>query len=335
MSTTSLVSFLTASTTQTYNLNSLRTTMDTLQRQVTTQKKYDNYSGYGTDTIALQRLRNDQNITGQYLSNINTVTNRMQNMTDVMNKITGLARTVLTSLQNATSESMPAISASAQQNLQFIEDLLNQNIGGQYLFAGANSSSPPFINDPTMNANFRNQITSWLAGGQTDVQFINTTDAFTLANLGLSPGLTTAGNVTARVSPNVDVDYTVKADLSGFQDILRALGTVSNLTYPNPLTDIASPAQFENIIGHAKDLLSQGTQSVNDATQQMANKFSLLKSFQDTYNSNQSVTATQIADIENVDAPSAIIQMQSLQTQLTASYQITKIVSDMSLTHFM
>ncbi len=338
MTITGNISFLAQSSAQSNRLNDLRATLDDLQRQATTQKKYDSYSGFGTDAVNLLRLKSDQPLLQSYLSNIDQVTTRMNLMNSSLSEISKVGNQLLSTIQLQQQNggvNVNAVRQQAQQGLKFIEDLINQNIGGHYLFSGSDVANPPFVDDSTLNSNFQNQITSWLAGGITNAQLINTTDGFSATNLGLSAGLSTAGAVTARIDHNLDIDYTIKADQPGFQDIIRALTFAANLPYPDPATDVATPTQYNAILDHIITVATNGVQEVNDTSQQLASKFNLIKSIKDQHTADVGVSQTQIDKIENADPTSVLVSMQVLQTQLTASYQITSTISKLALVNFL
>lgn len=338
MSISSNISFFAQSTTQSGRLADLRATMDDLQRQATTQKKFDNFSDYGTSSLNIQRLRTDRPLLESYLGNIEAVSTRMDLMSKSLTQISEIGTQMVSAIQlqlQGGEVDMDVINQQAQTGLQFIEDLINQELNGHYLFAGSDVTSPPFIDDSTLNSNFQNQITSWLAGGVTNAQLFATTDAFTAANLGFSSSLATAGTVTARIDHNLDIDYTLKADQAGFQDIVRALSFAANLRYPDSGTDVATQAQFSGALDHVLTVISSGVSGINDVNQQLASKFNLVKSIKESQTSELNLVTTQIDKIENVDLTTVLANLQAMQTQLSASYQVTSIVSQLSLVNFL
>ncbi|MFH1157382.1 MAG: hypothetical protein V1721_00620 [Pseudomonadota bacterium] len=332
------VSFFAQSMSQANRLNDLRATMDDLQRQVTTQKKYETFSGFGTDSFSLQRLKSSQPLLRSYIDNIDKVSTRMELMNTAMTKISELGNQLVTAIHvqsQSGQDGIETINQLARQSLQFVEDLINQTLDGHCLFAGSDVTSPPFIGDTVLNSNFKTQVDVWLAGGQTNAQLIAVTDGFTSGNLGLAPGLATSGNITAHIDQNMDIDYTIRADEDGFKDILRALAFAANLRYPDPATDVATPAQFDDILNNILSVVTNGVQEMNRTAQQLASKFDLLKSIRENHVSDLGMVTTQIDKMENVDTTTALVSLQTMQTQLTASYQITKIVSELSLVNFM
>lgn len=337
MTISSNVSFFAQSTTQMSRLNDLSATLDDLQRQITTQKKYETFSGFGTDSLTLQRLKSSEPLLQSYLNNIDKVSTRMNLMNEAMSTISELGNQLVTAIHvqsQSGQDGINTINQLAQQSLQFVEDLINQTFDGHYLFAGSDVTSQPFISDNILNSNFKNEVDIWLAGGQTNAQLIATTNAFTSDNLGLAPGLATSGNITAHIDQNMDIDYTIRADENGFKEILRALAFAANLQYPDPATDVATPEQFDEMLNNVLSIITNGVQEMNETAQQQASKFDLLKSIRENHVSDLGIVITQIDKMENVDTTTALVTLQTMQTQLSASYQITKIVSELSLVNF-
>ncbi len=329
------VSLLGQSTAQSQRLADLRQQMDDLSRQVTTGQIADTYSGLGTNAQPLLVLNNQQPLLQTYQNNITSVSNTMTLMNNALTNISDVGNQLVTAIQTQLQNS-PAniqnIQQIAQQGLQTVEAMINQNNNGQYLFAGSDNSSPPFTDDSTLNSNFKNQINNWLATGDTATLF-NTTDGLSGASLGLSAGLAASGNVTTQIGDNQNVDYTIKADQPGFQNIIRALTLVANTPYPAG-ADVATATQFSDVMNHALTTAQAGVAQVNGTTQELAGKFNLVKAAQTNNSSDLSLVQNQISTLTGADTTTAISEMQALQTQLTASYQVTNMVSKLSLVNF-
>lgn len=336
MTSTVNISLLGQSTAQTSRLIDMRRQLDDLTRQVATQQKSETYSGLGTDAIKIQYLNKQEPLLQSYLSNINDASNNMTMMNNALGSIsqvgTDLINSIQTLLRNGT-DSLGNIKQIVEQGLKTVQDMINQNINGRYLFAGSEVGTPPFIDDSTLNSNFITQITNWLASGDTDT-LAATVDGFSPTNLGLSPGLASSGNVTTRISDNINIDYTLRADDTGFQNLIRGLTLISNLSYPSS-TDVATPSDFTDLMNYALEIVQSAVEEINDSTQQLAGKFNLLNAAKKNHTSDLQIVQTQISAITSVDSTDALVRIQALQTQLSASYQVTNIVSQMSLVNFL
>ena len=329
------VSLLGQSNAQSERLATLRQQMDDLSRQVTTGQVADTYSGLGTNTEPLLNLNSQQPLLESYQSNITSVSNTMTLMNNALSNISDVGNQLVTALQSQIQNNpsnLQNIQQIAQQGLQTVENMINQNNNGQYLFAGSNNSSPPFVDNNALNSNFQNQITNWLATGDTST-LLNTTNSFTATNLGLSAGLATSGDVTTQVGNNQNVDYTINANQPGFQNIIRALALVANTPYPSG-SDVATPTQFLSVMQSALTTAQTGVTQINSTAQTLAGKFDLVNSAQTNNAADLTLIQNQISTLTSADTTTAISEMQALQTQLTASYQVTNMVSKLSLVNF-
>jgi len=61
----------------------------------------------------------------------------------------------------------------------------------------------------------------------------------------------------------------------------------------------------------------------------------LVNSTIEQHKTDQSTLSGIVDDLENVDMSEAIIKLQTLQTQLTASFQTANVVQSMSLVNFL
>lgn len=336
MTVSSNVSLLGQNLAQTNRLIKLRVQMDNLQRQATTQKKYESFTGFGAEAMGLQRLRDSQDKLKGYIENIDKVSKRLELMNNAMAEIRKIGSNLREALAVQVSGGQPdmqTINSIARQGLLFVEDLMNQTLDGHYLFAGSNVTSPVFVNDSVLTSNFQAQISQWLAGTVTNNQLIANTNGFTASNLGLSPALSTAGAITARIDDALDVDYTVLGNAPAFQDIIRTLSFAANLQFPGAL-DVPTTGDFNTILTHISTLLGTATNGIDDLNKQLTSKFELLRTVREAHETEFNLTVTEVDKIENVDITTTIATLQSLQVQLQSSFEVTGIVSQLSLVNF-
>ncbi len=335
MTSTNNVSLIGQVTAQSQNLATLRQQLNDLSQQVTTGQTASDYAGLGTNAEPVLNLNAQQPLIQGYQSNITNVSNKMTMMNSALSQITSvgnnLVAAIQTQLQNSPSN-VANVQQIAAQGLQTVEDMLNQNINGQYLFAGSNSTTPPFADSSTLNSNFNNEIQNWLATGNTSA-LTSAINGFSASNLGLSPGLATSGNVTTQVDANTNVDYTVKADGAGFQDLIRALTLVANTPYPTASNTATGP-DYQNLMNSALTTAQKGVTEVNNTAQTLAGKFAQVKAIGNQNTSDLTIVQNQLSTLTSADTTSAITEMQALQTQLTSSYQVTSLVNKLSLVNY-
>ena len=329
------VSLLGQSTAQNKRLADLRSLMDNLSRQITTGVTVENYAGLGTNAGPAQNLHAQLPLLKSYQSNIDTVSNKMTLMNGALGNITDVGNQLITALQtNLQSDptNVTALRQLAQQGLSTVQEMMNQHYNGQYLFAGSDYSAPPFQDANSLNANFANQAAAFLASGDS-AALLTAVSGFSDASLGLSAALTDSSSVTTRITDTLNVDYTVKADDASFQDMLRALTLIANLPLPTG-GDVATLNDYHDVMTEAMTMLQQGVTGINNTAQTLAGKFSLVQSAQAQNDADINIVQNQISKFESADTAAAITQMQLLQTQLEAAYQVTGLVSKLSLVNF-
>jgi flagellin-like hook-associated protein FlgL len=331
------VSFLGQSNAQISRLNNMRTQMDDLERQVGTQKKFETMTGFGLGTQRILQLHADRDHSQVFSDNIDSAVSNMTLMSNSMTKITDGLNKMISFLQNQPQDAQfnaTDVNTQAQQMLDFITDVTNTNIAGRYLFAGTDTQNAPVADLTTLNANLQSEVTNWLSGATTTPQLLTNTDGLSGTALGFSPSISGAQDVTVRIDTNLEISYGAVADRSGIQDVLRSLAFMANIHAPNPATDVPTNAQFGTAIDHILATARSAVDAIQTAQGKMSGTLDLSKSIQDTHKHDINLFSSQIDAAENSDATSVIVQLQALQTQLQASYQVSHIVSQLSLTNY-
>lgn len=339
--TTTGLSFLSQSQTQVARLKQLNTSLVDLQRQLTTQKKYDTFSGFGAASQAVQQLRTDKSLVQTYLTNINTVTTRVELMSSSMQQAADSGRLLIESIATQIREGevdMETVSAIARQQLDLMADIANLEIDGRYLFAGSATDTKPYPNGDNLDITLQGLVTDWEAGTITTTQFINSINGMTSTDIGFDPALTSAGKVTAQIDKNVKLDYTSIATQNGFQQVMQALAIAASITEaPDPALSPPGPsaADFQELLDTISGIVRAGVDQIDSANAQLGIKFSTLKSVQDNHEQDAATLDKLLIEKENVDTTEVVAQIQSLQTQLNASYEVTSLVNQLSLVNFL
>lgn len=132
----------------------IQTEMLRTQVQVATGKKTDVYSGLRTEARTSITLNNTKATVQTYQQTIATTKSRMETMDAVFGRISDIAvevRNVALQVQGLeatpTGSSSAALKSLAENRLKEIVTLLNSEVGGRHLFAGASLATPPMI-DP-------------------------------------------------------------------------------------------------------------------------------------------------------------------------------------------
>lgn len=333
------VSFLGQSVSQSNRLKEMNTALADLGRQISSGKKFDTLAGFGGVVAEnVQRVRMDRSRVQTYLDNIVTVNTRIKAMSQAMASARKSVQQVIDGLVTAlhdSSEDVGTLSALAENALKFVQDLSNLNVGGRYLFAGSDTTSTPFVDDAQLNANFQTEVTNWLSGANTTAQFSANVDAFSATALGFNAALSSSGTVAVRIDQSTEVDYTVKADQDGFQELVRALGLMANLKVPDPNVDVPTVADLDEMLGKVLSIARAGVAQLDQADTNLGTKSGFINAIMEDHERDASTLDGLIGDTENADMTDAVTKIQALQTQLQSSYEVTSIISRLSLVNFL
>jgi flagellar hook-associated protein 3 FlgL len=331
------VSFLGQTNAQIGRLKDMGATLADLTRQMATKKKYEDMAGMGFAAQSVQRYRMDSLRLDSYLGNITHVTNRITQMNQAITSARDSAEQLIdgiTTAVNGGGDDVETLAALARNTLSFMQDLVNLNIDGRYLFAGSSTTTQPFADENLLNTNFQQEVTDWLNGTNSTAQLLSNVDAFTTTDLGFDPSLSASGNVAVRVNENTEIDYTFKADGNGIPDMMKALGFMANMTAPGG-GDIPTAADLQQVMTHILGIARQGVEDLDTAATALGSRFNLIKSVEEGHTQDKATLAGLISGVEDADTTEVVAKIQSLQTQLQASYQVTSIVSQLSLVNYL
>jgi flagellar hook-associated protein 3 FlgL len=273
-----------------------------------------------------------------YSSNIDAAVQNITLMNDTMTRVMEMISNMASILQNQPRDvdfDAATVNQVAAQGLDFIADMANLEVNGRYLFAGTDSLTRPVADLNLLKANGLAELNAWMAGSSTTTTYINNVAAFTGTGLGLSATVSTAQNISVRVSNETEISYGAIADRSGFQEALRAFGVLANLRAPDPALDTPSDADFDTVVDNLLTVLRDAGTALQGTLAGMSGSLFLAKGIQEAHTQDLALYAKQIDKAENADTAEAIAMLQALQTQLTASYQMTSILSQLSLTNFL
>jgi len=331
------VSLLGQNISQNNNLKDLRYQIIDLQRQISSQKKSENYSGLGTEANSIQRMRAETSQLEGFMKNIDNISTRTEIMSISMSQVTDISREVINNIQLQTQNGeidLLSLKTVAQENLVFLQDLMNSEHDGRFLFSGTDVNNAPFDNAGTINTNMQNEIANWLNSTQTPSQLLNNVETMSDGNLGYSSTLSTAGDVYARVDTNIEINYTVMGNNDGFRDIMRGMALAANLEFPDPNTDTATEAEFHQILDEIVTIMARGTKAMDQANFDLSSRNSLMENIKGRHLQDTETLTGLVLKTEEVDTAELITKLQTTQNQLTASYEVARIVNSLSLINF-
>lgn len=333
---TSTVSFLGQSQAQAGRLKQINAMMADLQRQLTTQKKTDTLSGLGVGSLAVQGLRMNIGMLDAYSSNVNTATTRINMMTNGIERANTSGRDVLGAMKTkvGNEEDIDALKLIASQSLPLLRDVANLDIDGRYLFSGSNTGTQPLPSNSNITTIAQNAWADWKAGTISTSQLLSNLENLTPQEMGFSSDLTSSGSVTVNVGNTMNVDYTSVADKNGMQKVYLITAMMANVSQLDPATDVPSEDDLQELMNGMIDMMQDGLNKLESTGADLGTKYKLLDTMQQNHASDKALYQKAVSGYEDADTAEVAIQIQSLQTQLSASYQVTAILSQLSLINY-
>lgn len=291
-------------------LQQSKATAEQLQQQITTGLKSTNFSGIAPQAAQLVDLADQQAKQQAYIDTINTVSTRLQVMGLSIGSVENLATQFVGNLPaDAYNTQGETIQQQAKQVLDQVAGYLNTQDGSNYVFSGNDTAIPP-VN----------------MGGLPNPGSLTTNAASAPPN-GYYQG--DNGIAQATVDNNVTLSYGVTASNPAFEQFIRVLNFLANsppfnASSPTDVANVNQASQMLNqVVGELQTL--QGTNALQQG--QLSNQLS-------NHKNALSLAQGNIADITKVDPASAITQLDTLQTQLQASYQTIGILQQLSLVNY-
>src|SRR6185437_5125500 len=289
-------------------LQQLQTQGQTLETQIASGQKSQTYAGISSQAGQVINLTATQSLQQGYMNTIDTVNTRLKTMSLAMQNISSIATSFQNTLANsAFSPNGASVQQTAQQLLTELGSYMNTQDGSRYVFSG-NQTSTPAYNPASLPS--PGDLTTNVAAD----------------NYGGDNGV-----AQATVDNNVNMQYGVTANNPAFEQIVRVLNFFANdstpLSQTNP-TDVANVNQAQQMMGTAAQAVQQ---LVATAGEQQGDLTQLKTAHQNAL----SLATTSLNNIEQVDTATAITQLNTLQTQLQASYQTINVLQSLSLANYM
>jgi flagellar hook-associated protein 3 FlgL len=289
-------------------LEQMQTQATNLSAQISTGQKSQTYAGIAPQAAQVINLQATQAQQQGYIDTINTVTTRLQTMGLAMQNIASVATSFQNTLANsAFAPNGASVQETAQQLLTELGSYLNTQDGSRYVFSGNQTSTATF--DPTNLPNpgsLGTSVATNYYGGD-------------------------SGIASATVDNNVNLQYGVTGDNPAFEQIIRVLNFFANDSTPlsqSNTTDVANVAQGQQMLANAALSVQQ---LVATNGEQQSNITQLSTAHQNAI----ALADTSLNGIEQVDSATAITQLNTLQTQLQASYQTLNVLHGLTLANYL
>lgn len=247
----------------------------------------------------------------QYLGNITKATT-WENLTDTA--LAGMEDTMLLAKKLANTMTSGSTDASERQNVitqlqtlkQQMIDMGNTQIGNQYLFGGAQNSTPPFTNVVSPPA----LPTDYYTGDETVMQVETGNNSTHPMNI---PGNRLLTADTAASQP-----YGTTNILKAFDDLVAAVNA-------NNVTNIQSAAQA----------LDDGAAQITNARSDVASRMIRLESSAEIIEKNNNTLENFLGNLQNADYTKLAVELNQQKTAYEASLATSAKLSQLSLLNYL
>lgn len=243
--------------------------------------------------------------------------------------------------------SMTAISTTATHAIGAFTTQLNTEIGGVHVFGGDNSAAVPLASYTSSGSSASAAIASAFTGAFgmsqsspgvsaiTPAQmqaFLNGPFAaeFSAANWSANWSSASSTNPTMKISDYEKVEVGANANEQAFRDLAQAYVMVSDLGL-----DKLDPNTQQVVLDKASTMVSSAISNLATMQSRLGNSQSRISSSNDSLAAEGMLIANKIADIQQVDPYEASTTVNTLMTQLQASFAVTARLQQMNLVDYL
>lgn len=292
---------------------------------------------------------------------------------EIKAQASNIANGITTAVQEGDYPDLASMKTLAKNVMEFIIDAMNQSDGDRYLFAGGDSTEQPITNtglmqsflgqyvpdetditNPPLNAS--GVIGQWGDGTITTEEFIASFKGVTDTTLGFSNSLTsgTAGKTTVRANDNSEFDYTTLANKTSMREIVMILSVIQSMPpvehAPGALnsptaTSLAEdsapfpPAEkqknFFKVINELGSALNKAIKSLDNESFRLSQVQAQINIVKKSHSEQINTFKDIIGETEDIDLTEASAKILQVQTQLEASFQVTALVSRLTLANYL
>jgi flagellar hook-associated protein 3 FlgL len=281
------------------------------QTQVTSGMVSTNYAGIGDKTAMLEATRSAENRTNAYQAATSLAVNQADLQDSQMSSLSDLANQLRQAITTATADSDGSTLMTTVQGIfdQASQILNSKDANGNYLYGGDKNGQPP------LTATSLSDLTSMASAS----------DAFQNG--------TVANSVMVGDGQSVKVGMLASDIGTGLMQTLKDLADFNagaDGNFSTGLTD-AQSAFLSGEITTATTAASQ----VNNAAAANGNIYSQLQDASTNQKTMSTLFKGFVSNIEEVDMPTAITQLNQNQVALQAALQVTAQLNQVSLLNYL
>jgi flagellar hook-associated protein 3 FlgL len=287
-------------------LSQLQNQENALDAQVSTGLVSPNFSGIAPQAATLVDLTSQKSQQQGYLNTITTVGTNLQTSSDALGDIeTQIAKFSSSFTSSAYNTTGTSVQQEAQALLTEVGNDLNTQGSSGYIFSGSQTNTPAFNPSGLPNPPSLTAANTAYYQGDNNIQ-------------------------QATIDTGQTVPYGITANNPAFEQIIRSLNFIAN----SPPLSQSNPQDVSNV-ATASQLLTNGLQQLQSIQGKLGLQQSQLNNAQSQIQTTQALTTASISNIETVNPATAITELNTLQTQLQASYQTVNMLQQDSLVNYL
>jgi flagellar hook-associated protein 3 FlgL len=294
-------------------------------------------------------LRDQESLLQAYTTTNNLASTSLSTTQSVLSDLQTTGQSLLNSLVGAGDENGTGASLQQQAEgaLNGLIAGLNTTEGGNYIFAGTNTSTAPiadyYATGSASQAAVVNAFTSYFGFSPSSSQaanitasqmqsFIDTQFAPLFQGTNWTSDWSSASSTTtsADISPSQSVSTSVSANDSAFQNLAEAYTMVAALGTQN-----LSSSTLQTVVSNAENLMNTGLSGLTNIQASVGAAQDDITTANNQMSVEMSVLSTQIGNLENVNPYQASTEVTNLQTQLETAYSLTSQMSQLSLVKYL
>ncbi len=291
-------------------INRANVALDKTQQQVSSGNVASDYAGYGSKVSVMEAARSAGARMDAYQSATKLAINQVDLQDTQLSSLSNLAdqfRQALT--QAASSNDGSDVMAEANSVFQAASQILNaQDANGNYIYGGENTTTPPFT-------------------------------AQSLSDLASMPNVSAAfdnGTIPAsvQIGDNQTVQIGVLASNIG-SDLMNTLKTVANYVSANGDFPTSMSSAQSTFVSSQIDGAKTASDNLNNVSAANGYVYNRLTDASDQQSSMSTLYQGFVSNIQDVDMPTAISQLNQNQVALQAALQVTSQLQNISLLNYL
>lgn len=325
----------------------LRRHLDTTARQVSTEQKARVFGDLQPEARRAIDLRGEVARRTAYANTADRALARSDATQTVLTRLQEIAANMSAEAQRARTigaSGAESLATTARAALEEAAALLNTRHGGEYLFGGSDVANPPVpdsagIADGPMATAIATAVATLTAGNEAAVLADTVTAATDAASTPFSAFLEGDGTTESRravqvadgqrvevgVFPNRNRDGEVAA--SWGRELLRNLAALASVT-PDLAVEGGGWSAFMQGIGTD---LGTAARDLSDEQAMLGSAEQRLGTMRDSHKDTLVAVRTQLGQVEEVDLTELSAEISRLKLRLEASYEVTGMLSRLSL----